>query len=109
MSNLHETRIFKNYANAWVAESTIDLQDNYILTIRTSKASSDSVINSIASVAKKEGCFLKHILHTDYYTLIHAELCKRVTKNAIEKAHIFALGDDLRILEQVKNHYNFKG
>lgn len=106
---LHETKIFKNSVNAWIAESTIDLQDNYILTIRTSKASSESVIRSIASVAKKEGMFLKHVLHTDYYVLVNAEPCNRVTKNAIEKCHIFALGYDLQILEQVKNHYNFKG
>lgn len=106
MSNLHETKIFKNYAKRWVAESNIELKNDLVLTIKTQKASDKNQILSIASVAKIDGLFLKHTLHVDYYVLINANDCQRVTKNSIEKAHIFALGYDDAIIKQVNTFYN---
>ena len=64
------------------------------------------MILSIASVAKIDGLFLKHTLHVDYYVLVNASECNRVTKNAIEKAHIFALSYDSEVIKQVNNFYN---
>lgn len=106
MSNLHETKVYKNHAGRWVAESNIDLDNDLVLTIKTQKASDKNQILSIASVAKIDGLFLKHTLHVDYYVLINANECNRVTKNAIEKAHIFALGYDDTIIKQVNSFYN---
>ena len=77
-----------------------------MLTIKTQKSSDKNQILSIASVAKIDGVFLKHTLHVDYYVLVNATECQRVTKNSIEKAHIFALGYDDTIVKQVNNFYN---
>jgi|688.fasta_scaffold1753331_2 hypothetical protein len=109
MSNLHETKVYKNYAGRWVAESHIDLDNDLVLTIKTQKSSDKNTILSIASVAKIEGLFLKHTLHVDYYVLINASECNRVTKNAIEKAHIFALSYDNEVIKQVNAFYNLGG
>jgi hypothetical protein len=106
MSNLHETKVYKNYCGRWVAESHIDLANDLVLTIKTQKSSDKNQILSLASVAKIEGLFLKHTLHVDYYVLINASECQRVTKNAIEKCHIFALGFDDTIIKQVTAFYN---
>ena len=106
MSNLHETKIFKNYAGRWVAESNIELKNDLVLTIKTQKASDKNQILSIASVAKIDGLFLKHTLHVDYYVLINASDCQRITKNAIEKAHVFALSYDSEVIKQVNAFYN---
>jgi hypothetical protein len=106
MSNLHETKIYKNYAGRWVAESHIDLKNNLVLTIKTQKSSDKNSILSIASVAKIDGNFLKHILHGDYYVLINAIECNRVTKNVIEKSHIFALSYANEVIKQVNAFYN---
>ena len=103
---LHETKIYKNYCGRWVAESHINLANNLVLTIKTHKASDKNMILSIASVAKIDGLFLKHTLHVDYYVLVNASECNRVTKNAIEKAHIFALSYDSEVIKQVNNFYN---
>lgn len=106
MSNLHETKVYKNYCGRWVAESQIELKNDLLLTIKTEKSSDKNQILSIASVAKIDGLFLKHTPYVDYYTLINASECNRVTKNAIEKAHIFALGYDDTIIKQVNDFYN---
>lgn len=106
MSNLHETKVYKNYAQRWVAETHIDLANDLVLTIKTQKSSDKNQILSIASVAKIDGVFLKHTLHVDYYVLINASECNRVTKCAIEKAHIFALGFDDTIIKQTNTFYN---
>lgn len=106
MSNLHETKIFKNYTGRWVAESQIELKNDLLLTIKTEKASDKNHILSIASVSKIDGLFLKHTLYVDYYVLINAIECNRVTKGAIEKAHIFALGYDNEVIKQVNTFYN---
>lgn len=103
---LNETKIYKNYAQRWVAESHINLSDNLVLTIKTQKAMDKNQILSIASVAKIDGDYLKHVVHVDYYVLINASECKRVTKNAIEKSHIFALAYDSEVIKQVNNFYN---
>ena len=103
---LHETKIYKNYAQRWVAESHINLSNNLVLTIKTHNDSDKNKILSIASVAKIDGDYLKHVIHVDYYVLVNAAECKRVTKKAIEKAHIFALGYDDTIIKQVKTFYN---
>lgn len=106
MSNLHETKVYKNYAGRWVAETHIDLSNDLVLTIKTQKSNDKNQILSIASVAKIDGLFLKHTLHVDYYVLINANDCQRVTKNAIEKSHIFALGYDSEVIKQVNTFYN---
>ena len=106
MSNLHETKIYKDYAQRWVAESHINLSDNLALTIKTQKAMDKNQILSIASVAKIDGDYLKHVVHVDYYVLINASECNRVTKNTIEKARIFALSYDDTIIKQVNTFYN---
>jgi hypothetical protein len=106
MSNLHETKIYKNYAGRWVAETNIDLKNDLVLTIKTQKSSDKNSILSIASVAKIEGHFLKHTLHVDYYVLINVTECNRVTKNAIEKSHIIALSYDSEVIKQVNAFYN---
>lgn len=106
MSNLHETKVYKNYCGRWVAESHINLANNLVLTIKTQKAMDKNQILSIASVAKIDGNYLKHVVHVDYYVLVNAAECNRVTKCAIEKAHIFALGYDDTIIKQVNNFYN---
>ena len=106
MSNLHETKVYKNYCGRWVAESQIELKNDLLLTIKTEKSSDKNMILSIASIAKIEGDYLKHVMHVDYYALVNATECKRVTKNAIEKAHIFALGYDDTIIKQVNDFYN---
>jgi hypothetical protein len=106
---LHETKVYKNYAQRWVAESQIELENNLVLTVKTQKSNDKNQILSIASVSKIDGLFLKHSLHVDYYVLINASDCQRVTKNAIEKAHIFALGYDDTIIKQVNAFYNLTG
>ena len=106
MSNLHETKVYKNYVGRWVAESQIELKNDLLLTIKTQKSSDKNSILSIASVAKIDGLFLTHSLNVDYYVLINAIECNRVTKCAIEKAHIFALGYDDTIIKQVNEFYN---
>ena len=106
MSNLHETKVYKNYCGRWVAESQIELKNDLLLTIKTEKSSDKNQILSIASVAKIDGLFLKHTLHVDYYVLVNATEYQRVTKNAIEKCHIFALGYDDTIIKQVNAFYN---
>ena len=103
---LHETKVYKNYYGRWVAESHINLANNLVLTIKTQKSSDKNQILSIASVAKIDGDYLKHFVHVDYYVLVNASECNRVTKNAIEKAHIFALGYDDTIIKQVNDFYN---
>ena len=106
MPNLHETKVYKNYYGRWVAESQIELKNDLVLTIKTEKSSDKNQILSIASVAKIDGDYLKHVVHVDYYVLVNATECNRVTKCAIEKAHIFALGYDDTIIKQVNDFYN---
>lgn len=103
---LHETKIYKNYCGRWVAESHINLANNLVLTIKTQKSSDKNMILSIASVAKIDGDYLKHVIHVDYYVLVNASDCQRITKNAIEKAHIFALSYDSEVIKQVNTFYN---
>lgn len=80
-----ETRVYKSKSNGWSAISEIDLGDNRVLTINTCKRIGGRLV-SHASVAKREGSFLQHVIFQDYSAWV-AIGGNRSTEKAVSELH----------------------
>lgn len=83
------------------ATTEINLEGDKVLTISTRKLRTGWIISS-ASVATREGAFLKHLLYTDFNRVISQDPCSRITQKAIDNLHAKSLDR----LEDIKNLVN---
>lgn len=79
------TRIYKSKFNGWTGLSEFDLGNNRVLTINTCKRNGGAIV-SHASVAKRDGAFLSHIIFQDYSARV-AIGGNRATEKAIAELH----------------------
>jgi hypothetical protein len=106
MNDLYETMLYKDSCKANHAETHINLNDDYVLTLHTRKANNKSALIITASVSKVNGLFLTHKLYDDFYIVIDEIRITRATMATIEKNHILALGGIDTIINQAKKTYN---
>ena len=81
------TMILKqDHYKKWIAKTDIDLANNKVLTISTSK-NSRGVLTTYASVAIQEGAFLTHRMYQDFNILVRESFPKRVTSKVVSDQH----------------------
>ena len=95
------TRIQKSKILGWNATSEIELGNSRVLTIRTCKRNG-GVIVSHASVAKREGSFLNHLIFQDFSARI-AFGGKRSTEKAVTELHLSI--DFESVIKAANDHY----
>lgn len=101
-----QTVIRKDHYGAWVMKTQVELMDNYVLEISTSKRSS-GVLSTTANVHKIEGGFMTHRMFQDYSKHLVSEKV-RVTEKAVRAQHEQALKMlDVVVLE-VYAQYKFE-
>jgi len=94
------TRIYKSKVNGWSANSDIDLGDERVLTINTCKRR--GVIVSHASVSKRDGAFLQHVIFQDYSARV-AIGGNRSTEKAVSDLHSSI--DFEAVIKAASDHY----
>ena len=97
------TRIYRDYRKNWRAKTSIDLEDNRVLQIETSK-NDNGVLTTRASVHKRENGALVHALFADYSKFLAKEKT-RATDKAITMQHEKVLTQIDTILDDVTRHY----
>ena len=95
------TFIRKDAHKNWRATDEIDLGNDRVLTITTSKNYSGN-LNTNASVATKEGNFLTHVMYQDFSHTIFCRHPSRITSNVVEGQH----GEAMAMLESIKSAVN---
>ena len=98
--------IRKDHYGAWVMKTQVELMDNYVLEISTSKRSS-GILSTTANVHKVEGGFMTHRMFQDYSKQLVAEKV-RVTEKAVRAQHAEALKMLDVIVLEVYAQYNFE-
>ena len=78
-------RIYKSI-RGWRADTEVSLVDNLVLSITTMKRNNGS-ITSHASVARRDGDFLSHMLYQDYSKTVAVASTNRATEKAIFQCH----------------------
>jgi hypothetical protein len=78
-------RLYKSKTTGWTARNEIELGQGRVLSISTCKRNSGR-ITSFASVAKRDGAFLQHVMYQDYSATV-AVGGKRATENAVFALH----------------------
>ena len=88
-----EYRIYK-CIYGWKAESQVELGNDRVLSITTMKRSSGALVTT-ASVGKREGMFISHMMFQDFNTSVETSTPKKVTQKAVETQHIGTVVEDL--------------
>lgn len=70
----------------WIAKTEIDMEDNKVLTISTSKGRNS--LRTMASVSIREGSFMTHRMYQDFSILVDETFPKRVTSKVVESQHL---------------------
>jgi hypothetical protein len=96
----------KDYHGAWASKTQIELPDDHVLEISTSKKSS-GVLSTTATVHKVEGSFMSHRMFQDYSKQLVAERV-RVTEKAVVAQHNRAMEQLDSILVEVNAQYKFE-
>lgn len=96
----------KDYYGSWTSKSQMDLQDNWVLQIHTSKVSNGLLVTT-ATVLKVEGVLMTHRMFTDYSKRIASEKIRCTEKNVIAQ-HTAALAILDQVLLEVNAQYNFE-
>ena len=78
-------KLYKNAHGNWVCESHIDLTDDLILVVYTSKRFSGNLVTT-AQVHRREGEMLSFAPFSDYNKTIFNESC-RATRKAVKDQH----------------------
>lgn len=81
-----------HYKN-WVAKTNIEMGDNKVLTISTSKGRNS--LRTMASVSIQEGPFLTHRMYQDFSILVDETFPKRVTSKVVESQHLLINTDTI--------------
>ena len=104
MQNTIKTRLYKNFYNDWVAETTMLLSANLELTIKTSKRASKN-LTTTACVSKlaEDGMSSTHALYQDFSTNICTSKPSRITAKLVEAQHNNINLTD--IVDQAKTFY----
>ena len=97
-----ETLVRKGH-NGWVAKSEIQLDNNRVLSIETSKGYYGG-LRTWASVAVRDGDFLSHRLYQDFSKGIITSNPSRVTAKVVEAQHALINLDE--VLAMVEQHYS---
>jgi hypothetical protein len=95
----------KDYYGSWTSKSQMDLPDNWVLQIHTSKVSNGTLVTT-ATVHKVEGNSMTHRMFTDYSKRIAVEKIRCTEKNVIAQ-HTAALALLDQVLSEVNAKYNF--
>jgi len=107
MSNTSiKTSTRKNYANQWVIESTLLLDEvkRLELKIYTTKTSSGNLVtNASVCTLHVDGLSTTHLLFTDYSKQLLSTKHKRVTLKTVEDQH--KLVDWSNVIAEAKVHY----
>ena len=99
------TYISKDARGNWSAVDEIALGDNLVLTIRTSKNYSSN-LNTYASVGRKDGNFISHVVYRDFSTCIFSRHPTRITSKVVEAQHAEALAMLDSIKDRIDAHYS---
>lgn len=97
-----ETLVRKGH-NGWRAKSEIQLDNNRVLSIETSKGSYGG-LTTWASVSVRDGDFLSHRLFQDFSKNIIKTNPSRVTAKVVEAQHALINLDE--VLAMVEQHYS---
>lgn len=96
-----QTTISKGYYG-WCAESLVELGDDRVLTIRTSKANGG--IATRASVHRREGNAMVFVMFGDYSAIKNSK-ATRCTEKAVKELHAATLQDLDSIRAEVEAFY----
>ena len=88
--------VSKDMRGAWRAENVIELGNNRILTISTHKTFSGNLVTT-ATVGKREGAFVSHMMFTDFSKQCALSKPARTTSKVVAEQHgnVMALKDDI--------------
>ena len=95
----------KDYYGSWTSKSQMDLPDNWILQINTSKTSNGTLVTT-ATVHKVEGASMTFRMFQDYSKRIVSEKIRCTEKNVIAQ-HNAGLAQLDQVLLEVNAKYNF--
>lgn len=84
-ANKMKIRVYKSKFNGWTANSEIEIGQGRVLQINTCKRNGGAIV-SHASVAKRDGAFLSHIIFQDYSARV-AIGGNRATEKAVAELH----------------------
>lgn len=88
------TKVYKNYHKQWIGETNVELGDNRVLRISTSKSSRGS-LNTTATVSIREGDFLSHRVYVDYCKTVESTNPNRITEKVVSVQHNKVISDKL--------------
>lgn len=95
----------KDYYGSWTSKSQMDLPNDHVLQIHTSKVSNGTLVTT-ATVHKVEGKMMTHRMFTDYSKRIAVEKARCTEKNVVAQ-HTAALEQLDQVLLEVNAKYNF--
>lgn len=95
----------KDYYGSWTSKSQMDLPDNHVLQIHTSKIATGLLVTT-ATVHKVEGTSMTFRMFQDYSKRIVSGKIRCTEKNVIEQ-HTVALTQLDQVLSEVNAKYNF--
>ena len=98
------TSIRKDIRNNWRAEDSIELGSNRVLQVTTVKVSSGEIVTR-ASVHKRAGGFLSHMMFQDFSQCLKTSQSRCTEKN-VTAQHNEAMKQIDAIKEAVTAHYD---
>ena len=105
MKNQTNTFIKKDHYGKWEAETIIELDSTYQLSIKTKKAGSGALVTH-ATVGKHDGEFISHVVFQDYSKALVTSRPARVTAKTVEAQHNQI--DVAEVIQEVKTFYNIE-
>jgi len=98
------TLITKSSHGEWRAEDTEMLNDTLELSITTMRRSNGRVTTT-ATVGRREGVFITHLMYQDYNVSLWAVVYPRVTRKVVEEQHKSILKELVAIRQRARDHY----
>ena len=92
------TRIYKDNNKNWRAETNIDISNDRVISITTSKTMTGS-LNTNVSVSERVAGFLKHIRFVDYNKIYNFSIPVRITEKVVSVQH----NETLNIIDDIIN------
>jgi len=88
------TRVYKNYHKQWIGETNVELGDNRVLRISTSK-SVRGLLNTNVTVSIRENDLLSHRVYVDYCKTVESTNPNRITEKVVSAQHNKVIGEKL--------------
>ena len=98
------TVITKSSYGEWRAKDTEMLNDTLELSITTMRRS-NARVTTTATVGRREGAFITHLMYQDYNVSLWAVVYPRITRKVVEEQHKSILKELVAIRQRARDHY----